>query len=96
MQSAGQHPAVQVYVTPSLRLEDGSFPSYFYILLFLLFSVAQTTHYTMVVSWLSFANKVSDPLVASTYVTLFTTFWNLGNLWPRSAALWLVGQITVK
>ena len=50
----------------------------------------------MIVSWLSFANKISDPQVGGIYISLLNTFSNIGFMWPKSAALWLVDQTTFK
>jgi len=87
---------ILVYVTPMLRLENGSFPSYFYILLTCLFGLFQMTMFSMSVSWLAFGNKISDPMVGGTYITILNTFFNIGMMWPKSFSLWFIDQITLK
>ena len=94
-----------------MRGEEGTFPSYFYIVLFSLMALFQVTkdtlhinkllvdqsaNYAMIVSWMSFANKISDPLVGGTFLSLLSAFSNIGWLWPRSVSLWLVDQTTFK
>ena len=83
-------------MTPLVKLEDGSVPSYFYILLTFVFVLHQTTMFTRDVSEMAFNARISDPLVGGTFITLLNTFWNLGNMWSKSFSLWVVGQITLK
>ena len=87
---------IQVYITPLVKLEDGSFPSYFYILLTFVFVLHQTTMFTRDVSEMAFNARISDPLVGGTFITLLMSFSNLGSLWSKSFSLWFVGQITLK
>ena len=56
----------------------------------------KSANYAMIVSWMSFANKISDPQVGGIFLSLLSAFSNIGWLWPRSAALWLVDQTTFK
>ena len=79
-----------------VKLEDGSFPSYFYILLTFVFVLHQTTMFTRDVSEMAFNARISDPLVGATFITLLMSFSNLGSLWSKSFSLWFVGQITLK
>lgn len=44
---------------------------------------------------MAFFNKVSDPSIGGTYMTLLNTVTNLGNMWPASLALWLLPKFTV-
>ena len=79
-----------------VKLEDGSFPSYYYAVLTCIFVLHRITLYIMFVAVMAFFARISDPLVGGTYMTLLNTFSNLGYLWPHSFSLWVVDQITVK
>jgi len=87
---------VFVYFTPLIRMDDGEFPSYYYVLLTCLVVVHRISLYCMFVAGMAFHNKISDPLVGGTYMTLLNTFSNLGNKWSSSFSLWFVDQITFK
>ena len=89
--------SLKVYMTPMVKMADGSFPSYFYALLTCLYVVHKVvgwffTHLAMI----AFNNRISDPLVGGTYITLLNTFYNLGRTLPKSFSLWLLDQITAK
>ena len=45
-------------------------------------------------SFMSFFNKVSDPSIGGTYMTLLNTVSNLGYKWPSSLALALCPMLT--
>ena len=85
-----------MYVTPKMQEEDGSFPSYYYILLTAVYAVHRVTLYGMFLGGVAFNARISDPVVGGTYMTLLNTFSNLGDMWPSSLSLWAVDQITVK
>ena len=87
---------LKVYVTPLMKLEDGGFPSYYYVLLTCLVVIHRVSTFCMSVAGMAFHNKISDPMVGGTYMTLLNTFSNLGNRWSSSFALWFVDQITFK
>ena len=40
--------------------------------------------------------SLSDPAVGGTFLSLLSAFSNLGWLWPKPLALWLVDQTTVR
>ena len=44
---------------------------------------------------MAFYNRVSDPAVGGTYMTMLNTISNLGSAWPTTAALYVVGKTTV-
>ena len=79
-----------------MQLEDGTFPSYYFVLLITIFALHRVTLYAMLLGLLAYFTRISDPLVGGTYMTLLNTFSNLGYLWPHSFSLWVVDQITVK
>ena len=89
--------SLKVYMTPMVKMADGSFPSYFYALLTCLYVVHKVvgwffTHLAM----MAFNNRISDPLVGGIYITLLNTFYDLGRVVSKSFSLWFVGQITFK
>merc|ERR1719208_452066 len=88
--------AAVVYITPTFKLEDGSFPVTFYGLLITVYGIYQVALYSMFVSIMAFFAKVSDPAVGGTYMTLLNTLTNLGGNWPSTLALWLVEPLTSK
>ena len=45
-------------------------------------------------SFMSFFNKVADPAIGGTYMTLLNTISNLGFKWPNSLALFLLPKIS--
>jgi len=85
-----------VYITPTFKQEDGSFPLHFYCLVVAIYAVYQVTLYSMFVSIMAFFAKVSDPAVGGTYMTLLNTVTNLGGNWPSTLALWMVDPLTTK
>jgi PAT family acetyl-CoA transporter-like MFS transporter 1 len=48
----------------------------------------------MFVSQMSFFNKVSDPVIGGTYMTLLNTLANLGSKWPQSLSLAFLDALT--
>jgi len=85
-----------VFITPSFKLDDGSFPWQYYCLVVAVLSIYQVALYSMFVSIMAFFAKVSDPAVGGTYMTLLNTVTNLGGNWPSTLALWLVDPLSSK
>jgi len=85
-----------VYITPSFKAEDGSFPIEYFFLVVAVYAVYQVTLYSMFVAIMAFFAKVSDPAVGGTYMTLLNTVTNLGGNWPSTLALWMVDPLTTK
>merc|ERR1712198_268299 len=79
-----------VYITPTFKLLDGSFPMSYYCLLIAVYGIYQVALYSMFVSIMAFFAKISDPAVGGTYMTLLNTLTNLGGNWPSTLALWMV------
>merc|ERR1712002_639536 len=86
--------AALVYITPTFKLEDGSFPFHYYCLVVGVYAIYQVTLYSMFVSIMAFFAQVSDPAVGGTYMTLLNTITNLGGNWPSTLALWCVDSLT--
>jgi len=85
-----------VYVTPMLMLEEGGFPTYYYVIIIGVFAIHRVTLYAMFVAIMAFFARISDPAVGGTYMTFLNTLTNLGNMWPSSFVLWFVDIITYK
>ena len=74
--------------------EEASYPYFFifgYVLTLVLNEVAGTLIF---MSFMSFFNKVSDPSIGGTYMTLLNTVSNLGYKWPNSLAIALCPKLT--
>jgi len=85
-----------VYITPNFKLEDGSFPVYYYGLVLFIYALHQVTANCMFVAIMAFFARISDPAVGGTYMTLLNTLTNLGGNWPATLALWAVDHLTWK
>jgi len=85
-----------VYVTPNFKLEDSSFPVYYYGLVLFIYALHQVTANCMFVAIMAFFARISDPAVGGTYMTLLNTLTNLGGNWPATLALWAVDHLTWK
>ena len=85
-----------VYITPLVKLSDGSFPGYYYPLVIAVFALHRATLYCQFLSLIAFMARVSDPAIGGTYMTLLMTLINLGGMWCSSFVLWFVDQVTVK
>eukprot|EP00303_Exanthemachrysis_gayraliae_P004460 CAMPEP_0206004066 /NCGR_PEP_ID=MMETSP1464-20131121/3757_1 /ASSEMBLY_ACC=CAM_ASM_001124 /TAXON_ID=119497 /ORGANISM="Exanthemachrysis gayraliae, Strain RCC1523" /LENGTH=394 /DNA_ID=CAMNT_0053377465 /DNA_START=21 /DNA_END=1202 /DNA_ORIENTATION=- len=48
----------------------------------------------MFVAQMSFANRVADPAIGGTYITLINTLANLGGTWAQSLALYVLDFLT--
>lgn len=81
--------------TSWFKLENDELPTYYYIFLFFVFAVQLIPTYTMFVSGMAFAAKVSDPAIGGTYMTLINTISNVGSMWTNTVALWLVDYVTI-
>lgn len=88
--------ALLVYVTPMIMLEDGGFPTFYYVIVIAVFAIHRITLYAMFVAIMAFFARISDPAVGGTYMTFLNTLTNLGNMWPATFVLWFVDIITYK
>jgi PAT family acetyl-CoA transporter-like MFS transporter 1 len=74
---------------------SGTPPSYFFYCALITVMVLHEVAGTLVfISMMSFFNKVADPLMGGTYMTLLNTVANLGTKWPNSSVLWLLPKLT--
>ena len=71
-------------------------PLLMYAVMMVLLGFGAMASGTMFVAQMAFYNRVSDPAIGGTYMTMLNTISNLGSAWPNTAALWIVGQTTVK
>ncbi|XP_064459593.1 acetyl-coenzyme A transporter 1-like isoform X2 [Ornithodoros turicata] len=75
---------------------DGTFPTYFYVVIVIAYSFHQITVYSIYVALMAFHARVSDPTIGGTYMTLLNTVTNFGGNWPATAALWFIDSLTYK
>ena len=66
----------------------------FYGTLIIVMVIHEVAGTLVFVSLMSFFNKISDPAIGGTYMTLLNTITNLGSKWPNSTALWLLPKVT--
>lgn len=85
-----------VYITPSFKLPDGSFPVYYYLMLIVVYGSHQVTVYCIYVSLMAYHAAISDPKIGGTYMTLLNTVTNLGGNWPSTLSLWLVDKLIIQ
>jgi len=50
----------------------------------------------MTLTSMTFYASISDPKIGGTNMTLLTTISNLGNVWSKTGALWLIEFLTFK
>ncbi|XP_078488430.1 acetyl-coenzyme A transporter 1 [Ciona intestinalis] len=86
--------AAFVHYTPSFKLQDGTFPYYYFAAVLIMYCFHQVTLYSMFVAVMAFNAKISDPHIGGTYMTLLNTVANLGGNWPSTLALWYVDALT--
>lgn len=73
-----------------------SFPSYYYIVVIIVLYFHRFVQDCFFVTLLAFFNRVSDPVIGGTYMTLLNTINNLGGVWPSFISLWLLDYSTFK
>ena len=89
--------AVALHITKWLyaSLGDGEKPPQWFWGMFLgATAFNNVANNLMFVSQMSFFNKVSDPVIGGTYMTLLNTLANLGSKWPQSLSLALLDACT--
>jgi len=84
-----------VLIVPYYKTPSG-LPLALYAVMFFLAALESMLRGTMFVAQMAFYNRVSDPAIGGTYMTMLNTISNLGSAWPNTAALWIVGATTVK
>ncbi|XP_064080221.1 acetyl-coenzyme A transporter 1-like isoform X2 [Macrobrachium nipponense] len=85
-----------VWITPSYKGDDGSYPLHYYGLIVIVYLLHQITVNCMFVGVMAFFARISDSSIGGTYMTLLNTFTNLGGNWPSWVALRYVSEITWK
>lgn len=66
----------------------------FFISLIVVMVIHELAGTLVFVSLMSFFNRISDPAIGGTYMTLLNTITNLGSKWPNSTSLWLLPKVT--
>jgi len=74
----------------------GAVPTWLYVVLMGAALLHEFASNLMFVSQMSFFNRISDPKIGGTYMTLLNTVANLGSKWPTSVVMFLVEPLTTK
>jgi len=85
-----------VVTIPGFKADDGSLPTWLYGVMLLSAILLTVFSQTMFVAQMAFYNRVADPLIGGTYMTMLNTLANMGNAWPSTVAFFIVGQTTYK
>ncbi|KAL4098375.1 hypothetical protein QTP88_023000 [Uroleucon formosanum] len=88
--------ATIVYFTPYFLVQTGSLLITYKVFLVLMYSLQQLTVSIMTLTSMTFYASISDPKIGGTNMTLLTTISNLGNVWSKTGALWLIEFLTFK
>ncbi|XP_029343305.1 acetyl-coenzyme A transporter 1 isoform X2 [Acyrthosiphon pisum] len=88
--------ATIVYFTPYFLDRTGSLLITYKVFLVLMYSLQQLTVSIMTLTAMTFYASISDPKIGGTNMTLLTTISNLGNVWSKTGALWLIEFLTLK
>ncbi|CAI6351343.1 unnamed protein product [Macrosiphum euphorbiae] len=85
-----------LYYTPKLINKNGfvNIPIYYYGLLLFILSIHGILNQIMTISSLAFFSRISDTRFGGTYMTLLTTFYNLGASWTSSVAIGMIDFLT--
>lgn len=83
-----------VYATQTAGAGTDGLPTWLYALMVVATVVSSIVSSTMFVSLMAFFNRVSDPTIGGTYMTMLNTFANLGGNWPGTAALFAINAAT--
>lgn len=80
----------------SRTFTDGSNPGSFFFGPLIVTMVLHEMAGTMIfVAQMAFFNKISDPAIGGSYMTMLNTIANLGFKWPNALALWLLPRVTL-
>ena len=87
---------IVVLIMPYYAGGPDGLPASMYFVMVVLSACGAVANGAMFVAQMAFYNRVSDPAIGGTYMTMLNTISNVGSAWPATAALWVVGQTTVK
>jgi PAT family acetyl-CoA transporter-like MFS transporter 1 len=79
-----------VTVVGAHRGSSGGLPYWLYAVVTLSILVQVAVQETGFVAIMAFFNRVADPSIGGTYMTMLNTIANLGAAWPNTAALFLI------
>ncbi|KAL1507345.1 hypothetical protein AB1Y20_008191 [Prymnesium parvum] len=68
-------------------------PPYMYALGLGIMAISSATSAAMFVAQMAFFNRVSDPRIGGTYMTMLNTVANLGGQWPGTVVLAIKGEL---
>ena len=81
-----------ILVTPSYAATAEGLPAWLYAIVAVLSAVGLIASGGMFVAQMAFYNRVADPAIGGTYMTMLNTISNLGSMYPATAALYIVGK----
>jgi PAT family acetyl-CoA transporter-like MFS transporter 1 len=82
-----------VYCLGATQRDGGAIPTWLYALGTVTSCAAAAASATMFVSQMAFYNRISDPKIGGTYMTMLNTMSNLGGQWPGTLVLATKGAI---
>ncbi len=85
---------VFVYFTPSFKDANNIYPTYYFVIYFFLMAGNFFLESAFWVSHGSFCARVSDTSIGGTMMTLWAAISNMGQLYPRTLILFLIGLFT--
>lgn len=85
-----------VVTIPMYKGAPGGLPTWLYATMLSAAMVATFMSSTMFVAQMAFYNRVSDPAIGGTYMTMLNTISNLGSAWTTPLAFLLVDRTTTK
>ena len=82
-----------VFALRQMTADGGTIPSYMYVGGLLIMALSSIVSSAMFVAQMAFYNRVSDPRIGGTYMTMLNTLANLGGQWSGIVVLALKGKI---
>jgi len=85
-----------IYFTPYFLVQTGLLLIVYKVVLVLMYILLELVICIMMLMAMSFYASISDPKIGGTNMTLLATIGNIGMVWSKSGALWLIDILTFK
>ncbi len=85
-----------VAITPSFKNQNDEFSGWFFVLYMVFMTIWYSIGSIEYLAVGAIFTNVADAEIGGTYMTLMATIYNLGNMYPSTLALYLIGFFTVK
>jgi PAT family acetyl-CoA transporter-like MFS transporter 1 len=82
--------------TPSFKDSSGQFSFWYFCMYMVVMSILNAVGSTEHLVVGAIFSNVADPEIGGTYMTLLSTLYNLGCMYPNTIALYLVGIFSIK